>query len=145
MAITITRAEIKRKCMMPSTDVTHDSDLDALIAEVQPSIEYTLADAYLNDTANVKLQAVLKLGILEVLSGEFMKQLYREAGEAEDFSVGGVSVGAKKEHGTKLVEQGMTRLKPFLKPIDVLPDEAAISSTTINTDRTFTASSMEVW
>jgi len=145
MAITITRAEVKRKSMIPASDTTYDSDIDALIAEMQPSIEYTIADVYLNDTGNTKLQAVLKLGILEIMSGEFLQQLYREAGASEDFKVGSVTMGARREHGAKLMEQGTARLRPFRKAIDGLSDEAEIAGTTTDKDRTFTDDSMKVW
>ena len=77
MAITITRAEVKRKCMIPAADTTYDFDIDALVAEMQPSIEYAIADEYLSDTGNTRLQATLKLGILEIVSGEFLQQLNR--------------------------------------------------------------------
>ncbi|MCX6374534.1 MAG: hypothetical protein NTU88_00590 [Armatimonadetes bacterium] len=145
MAITITRAEIKRKCMIPSSDTTYDSDIDALIIEMQPSVEYTIADVYLNDTSNTKLQAVLKLGILEVMSGEALQQLRREPGVSEDLSVAGVSIGARKDHGATLIEQGTSRLQPFRKIAEETADGSAISSTTSGTDRTFTSDAMEVW
>ncbi len=145
MAITITRAEVKRKCMIPASETTYDDDIDALISEMQPSIEYTIAETYLNDTGNTKLQAVLKLGILEILSGEFLQQLYREAGASEEFKVGSVTMGTRREYGSKLIEQGTARLRPFRKAIDGLSDEAQLSSTTRDADRTFTDDSMKVW
>ena len=145
MAITITKAEVKRKCMIPSAETKYDSDIDALIAEMQPTIEYTIADEYLNNTGDTKLQAVLKLGILEVLSGEFLQQLCRESGASETLGVGGISIGAVPQHGTKLMEQGLLRLRPFRKAVDGLSDEASIISTTSESDRTFTGESMEDW
>lgn len=145
MAITITRAEVKRKCMIPSSDTTYDSDIDALISEMQPSIEYTIADKYLNDTGNTKLQATLKLGILEILSGEFLQQLYREAGAAEEVRAGGMTIGARREYGLQLVEQGAARLRPFRKALEGLSGETGVASTTRDTDRTFTDDSMKVW
>ena len=145
MAITITKAEVKRKCMIPSAETGYDSDIDALIAEAQPSIEYTIADVYLNDTGNTKLQATLKLGILEMLSGEFLQQLGREETASQKIEVSSISIGAPPEHGAKLMEQGRLRLLPFRKAIDGLSSEAAVSSTTTDTDRTFTDDSMKVW
>ena len=145
MAITITKAEVKRKCRISASDTTYDSDIDALISEMQPTIEYTIASGYYNDTGNTKLQALLKLGILEVLSGEFLQQLTREAGASESFNVGGVGIGAIPDHGAKLIAQGTARLRPFRKAIDGLSDEAEISSTTSDTDRIFTDDSMKVW
>jgi len=145
MAITITRAEVKRKSMIPASDTTYDSDIDALIAEMQPSIEYTIADLYLNDTTNLKLQATLKLGILEIISGEFLQQLYREAGASEAVKVGSITVGSRREHGANLLEQGTARLFPFRKATAVPSDEAEIAGTTTDKDRTFTDDSMKVW
>jgi hypothetical protein len=131
--------------MIPASETTYDADIDALIAEMQPSVEYTIADVYLNDTGNTKLQAVLKLGILEVLSGEFLQQLYREAGASESFRAGSIEIGVRAAHGTKLLEQGTSRLRPFRKAIDGLSDEARIDSTTVDVDRTFTSDSMRTW
>ena len=145
MAIAITKAEIKRKCMIPAADTSHDTDIDALIAEMQPSIEYTVGDEYLNDTTNAKLQAVLKLGILEIMGGEFLQQLYREEGASEVFSVGGMSIGSRPEHGSKLIKQGTERLSPYLKGVEAAPDSSGISSTTRDSDRTFTGESMKTW
>ncbi len=145
MAITITRAEVKRKCMISSSDTTWDTDADALMAELQPSIEYTIADQYLNDTANTKLQAVLKLGILEMVSGELLQQIYRTAGASESVSVGGVSLGVRQEHGAKLIDQGVARLRPFQKLTDGLTDEAVIATNADNREREFSSASMEGW
>ncbi|HET6452835.1 MAG TPA: hypothetical protein VFI02_00400 [Armatimonadota bacterium] len=145
MAITITKTEIKRKCMIPAAETSRDDDIDALIAEMQPSIEYTIADTYLNDTSNAKLQAVLKLGMLEIMSGEFLQQLYREEGASEVFSVGSLSIGSRPEHGSKLIQQGQMRLSPYLKVDEAPADESGIASTTRDTERTFTGESMKTW
>ncbi len=144
MAITITRAEIKRKSMIPTADTTYDSDIDALISEMQPSIEYTLADEYLSDTGNAKLQATLKLGILEIVSGEFLQQLNREAGASENLSAGGITIGARKDYGIALAAQGTERLRPYQK-IAGTEDDTGIASTTLGVDRTFTSDSMKGW
>jgi len=145
MAITITKAEIKRKCMIPAAETSHDSDIDALIAEMQPSIEYTVADEYLNDTGNTKLQAVLKLGMLEIMSGELLQQLHREEGASEVFSVGSISIGSRPELGSKLIQQGQMRLSPYLKVEEASADDSGIASTTRDAERTFTKESMGTW
>lgn len=144
MAVTITRAEIKRKSMIPTADTTYDSGIDALIGEMQPSIEYTLAGEYLNDTGNTGLQATLKLGMVEIISGEFLQQLNREAGAAEDFSAGGITIGARKDYGATLAAQGAERLRPYLRP-DEHNGDSAIAGTTSDADRTFTNDSMRGW
>lgn len=145
MAITVTKAEVKRKCMIPTADTTYDSEIDALISEMQPGIEFTIAEVYLEDTGNAGLQAVLKLGIVEIISGEFIRQLYREAGAAEEVKIGGVTIGARPEHGKALMEQGTARLRPFCRVIEGLSDDAAITSTSAYVDRTFNDDSMRNW
>ncbi|MBI2843691.1 MAG: hypothetical protein HYX78_09855 [Armatimonadetes bacterium] len=130
MAITITRADVKRKCMIPTSETGYDSSIDSLISEMQAAVEYTIADVYLSDTGDTGLQAALKLGILEVISGEFLQQLAREFGNMEEFSVGGVTVGEMKERGPALVLQGSERLAPFLKSVQPMMIESAVQSTT---------------
>lgn len=137
MSITITKADIKRKCMIPSADTTYDTSIDSLISEMQPAVEYTIADQYLADTGNTNLQALLKLGILEIISGEFLQQLARETGNTEDFSVGGVSIGEIKVRGPELFKQGETRLASFLKSVQ------SISSTTQDSRPTFSLEETE--
>ena len=137
MAITITRADVKRKCMIPTSDTTYDASIDSLISEMQPAAEYIIADAYLADTGNIGLQAGLKLGVLEVISGEFLQQLARELGNLEQFSVGGVTVGEMKERGPVLVAQGAARLAPFLKSMQPMMSESEVSSTTTDVEPTF--------
>jgi len=137
MAITITRADVKRKCMIPTSDTTYDASIDSLISEMQPAAEYIIADAYLADTGNIGLQAGLKLGVLEVISGEFLQQLARELGNMEQFSVGGVTVGEMKERGPVLVQQGAARLAPFLKSMQPMMSESEVSSTTTDVEPTF--------
>ena len=137
MAITITRADVKRKCMIPTSETAYDSSIDSLISEMQPAVEYTIADEYLADTGSTGLQAALKLGILEVISGEFLGQLARELGNMEQFSVGGVTVGEMKERGPELVQQGAARLVPLLKSMQLMMSGSAISSTTEDTEQTF--------
>ncbi len=131
MAITIAVADIKRKAMISSSDTTYDSAITSLIAEMQGPIEYSIADNYLSATSNTNLQATLKLGILEVIAGEFLEQLRREFGSAEEASIAGVTIGASAVSGVDLVQQGATRLAPFLKSIlPMMADSASISSTT---------------
>ncbi|MDD5512032.1 MAG: hypothetical protein PHI12_14685 [Dehalococcoidales bacterium] len=145
MAITITKADIKRKCMISASDTAYDNDIDALISDMQPGIEYTIASAYLNDAGNTRLQAVLKLGIMEILSGEFLQQLSREAGASGTVAIGGITVGSNADQGMKLIQQGTARIQPFRKPIDGLSDKMPIASTTSSVDRTFTTDSMRCW
>ncbi len=145
MSISITRSDIKRKCMMSDADTTYDTKIDALITEMQPSIEYTISETYLNDTTNTRLQAVLKLGILEVLSGEFIQQLSREVGASEQLVVAGLTIGAGTDQGAKLIAQGTARLSSFVKTVSTTTNDDHISCTTDASDRIFTTDSMRVW
>ena len=40
MAISITRADVKRRLMIATSDTSYDSAVDSLISEMQPAIEY---------------------------------------------------------------------------------------------------------
>lgn len=143
MAITITRAEVKRKCMIAASDTAHDSDIDALISEMQPAVEYTIADDCLADTGDTKLQATLKLGILEIISGECLRQIDREAGASENISAGGITLGARRDYGSGLISQGTERLSPYRKAAE--SDDHGAASTTLGSDRTFTSDTMRSW
>ena len=145
MAISISLAEVKRKCMIPAGDTSHDSSIDALIAEMQPGIEYGIDDVYLNDSENAKLQAAIKLGILEIISGEFLQQVMREPGASGSISIGGISIGEPAQNGPKLVAQGVERLKPFLKQTIASGEVSQMLSTTSDSGRTFTGDKMKGW
>jgi hypothetical protein len=137
LSITIARADVKRKAMIPTSDTGYDTMVDSLITEMQPAVEYTLADTYLTDTTNTGLQAALKLGILEIISGELLQQLAREFGGTEQFSVGGVTVGEMKERGPVLIQQGAARLAPFLKSAQPMISDSTVQSTTWDTEPVF--------
>ena len=140
MAIVITKADVKRKCMIAASDTTCDSPIDSLIAEMQPALEYGIDQSYLTDTSNSGLQAALKLGILEAISGEFLQQRCREVGATEEFVIAGMTLGESKDRGASLLQQGAERLKPFLK---VQTAESEIRSTTQDKERVLSDSS--VW
>ena len=129
MAITITRADVKRKCMIATSDTTYDSAIDSLISEMQPALEYGIADQHLADTGNTGLQATLKLGMLEIISGETLEQICREVGASEEFTISGLTLGERKERGSALIQQGTERLVPYLK------SGSDIASTTEDAER----------
>ena len=143
MAITITTDEVKRKAMIPSAVTTYDSAISALIAEMQGPLEYSIADQYLNDPT-VKLQATLKLGILEIITGEFLEQLRRELGNSEEFSAAGVTLGAPTQCGVELIQQGATRLAPYLKAALPMLSESGAFSTAEDQKPVFSID-QEVW
>ncbi len=128
MAITITTAEVKRKAMISVSD--YDTSISALITEMQPALEYSIADSYLAATSDANLQATLKLGMLEIITGEFLEQLRREVGGAEQFGVAGLTVGLAVQTGVELIEQGATRLAPYLKSALPMMSENLPASTT---------------
>jgi hypothetical protein len=128
--------------MIDSTE--HDTAISALITEMQAPLEYSIADIYLADTANTNLQATLKLGMLEIITGEFVEQLRREAGAAEEFSAGGISIGASALRGVDLIQQGATRLSPYLKSVLPMMSESIADSTSINGENIFSTDE-EVW
>jgi hypothetical protein len=144
MAISITNAEVKRKAMIPSADTTYDTSITSLISEMQPAVEFSIVDCYLNDTSNTNLQATLKLGILEIITGEFLEQLRREIGSSEEFSITGVSLGAVAQRGVDLIQQGAGRLAPFLKSVLPMMAENLPVSSTANEETAFSVDE-EVW
>ena len=129
MAISIAASEVKSKAMIASADTTHDVAIALLISEMQPPLEYSVADCYLADS-DAGLQATLKLGMLEIITGEFLEQMRREVGATEEFSVNGLSVGGSAQRGVELIQQGATRLSPYLKgSLPNMADSASASST----------------
>ena len=151
MAITINSSEVKRKAMIADTNTSYDTSITALISEMKGPLEYSIADEHLSNS-NPNLQATLKLGILEIITGEFLEQLRREAGSVEDMSVAGISVGTNTVRGLDLIQQGATRLQPYLKtPAEIAPEpepapseDILVMSTTIDKKPAYPASS-EVW
>jgi len=142
VSISITTADVKRKCMVSTSE--HDSSISSLISEMQPALEHSIADAYLNDTSNTNLQATLKLGMLEMIAGEFLEQLRREVGASGEVSVAGISLGAEAQTGADLIQQGATRLAPYLKAALPLMSESMPASTTSGGRLTFDSRD-EVW
>jgi hypothetical protein len=143
MALTIAKADVKRRLMIATTDTTYDSAIDALISEMQPALEYRIDPSYAADTANAGLQATLKLGILEVICGEFLEQTRREAGACEEFTIAGLTVGARQERGTTLLQQGYDRLSPYAK-VDA-PDSTVDLIVSSTTDSEPMLQQSEVW
>ena len=143
MSISITTAEVKRKAMIPSGDTTYDSSIASLITEMQPAIEHTIDDRYLDDS-DAGLQAALKLGILEMITGEFLEQLRREQGASEQFSIAGVSIGQASPCGAELIAQGAERLSPYLTCALPMMADTASSSSTSDVETTF-SDDEEVW
>ncbi len=137
MAISITAADIKRKAGIDSANVSYDAGIESLIAEMQGPLEFSIADVYVSDASNTNLQATLKLGILEMIAGEFVEQLRRETGATEQFGIAGLTLGPSTVKGADLVQQGATRLAPYLKSALPMMAETSISSSTVDNDLVF--------
>ena len=137
MSITIATDDVKRKCMIPSSETGYDDAIDDLIDEMQPAVEHTIADEYLNNTGDSDLQAALKLGILELISAEFLEQMSREAGATEQFVVGGLTIGERKERGADLLTRGKARLEPYLKAALPMMSESEAKSNTTDAEAAF--------
>lgn len=144
MAISITVGDVKRKAGIDSANTSYDSAITSLISEMQGPLEYSIADQYLADTADVKLQATLKLGITEMMAGELVEQIRREIGTSEQFTIAGLSVGPSSASGVELVQQGATRLAPYLKSALPMMSETASSSSTADSEPAFSPDE-EVW
>jgi len=137
----ITRADVKRRCMIAASDTSYDSAIDSLIAEMQPAIEHAVSDEFLNNAANTRLQAVIGLGILEIISGEFMEQMAAEAGASESLSVAGFSIGEAKSRGAAIAKQGWERLAPYLKASLPMSAECSILSSALEKEMQFSQES----
>lgn len=118
MAIVVTRDAVKRTAAVSSSG--YDTQIDALIADLVPVIEYTLSADALADAA---LQPVLSRAATEIVAGEFLAQRLREEGATETFTVGGMQVGERPQSHADLsdpyglMQRGWARLAPFLKPV----------------------------
>lgn len=149
MAISITVSDVKRKAGIDSANTAHEAAIASLISEMQGPLEYSITDQYLSDTSDANLQATLKLGILEMIAGEFVEQLKREIGSTEQFTIAGLSLGPSAVAGVELIQQGATRLAPYLKSALPMMSETACSSSTLNEELAFSdilsLSKEEVW
>ena len=144
MAISITVADVKRKAGIDSANTSYDSAITSLIAEMQGPLEYSIADCYLGDTSNPKLQTTLRLGMLEMIAGEIVEQIRREPGGSEQFGIAGLTMGPSVAAGAELIRQGAARLAPYLKSALPMMSEAASANSTIDRDPTFSEDE-EVW
>jgi hypothetical protein len=139
MGILVTREAVKRAAAVSST--TYDAQIDALIADLVPVIEYTLSSDALSDSAAA---AVLSRGATEIIAGEFLAQRLREEGATESFEAGGVRVGESPHSRADLgdpyglIQRGWARLMPFLKPVYT-------QSTTRDRERQVTEQAMTRW
>ncbi len=117
--IAVTLAEIKRLCMIAGTDTSQDADITALLAAEQPAWEYGIDPAVLAAAqTDMRLLAVLTLGLTERMAGSYLEQQLRQPGYTDDFKLGGLDVSASRtdnlvQLAVRLSEQGRARLLPY--------------------------------
>ena len=145
MALTVTLEAVRRESMIEATDTSLDSSISALITEMLPRHEFTIDPLYLADADDADLRAALALGALELISGEFLAQRYREPGFSEEMQVGNIRVGQAWERGKSLTEQGSTRLAPFRKAMGVSDGQSLLLASTGQSLRQFTGDEMSGW
>ncbi len=111
----VTRDDVKRKTRLGSE---YDAEIDALIAEMLPAIEYAIDPLYL-DNPESGLLATLNLGALEIIAGEMLATLWREVGALVGFRFGWLQVfppdWLDPSDPSGLKAQGARRLAPYLK------------------------------
>ena len=136
MSISIAASDIKRKAMVPTSNTQHDTSINSLITEMQAPLEYSISSEYII-SSDSGLLATLKLGMLEIITGEFLEQLKRETGNTEAFAVAGITIGASAVQGIDLINQGYKRLTPFLKDSSPLSDDSGILSSSVDVELEF--------
>jgi hypothetical protein len=120
MALTVTVATVRAKCRILDTEF--DSEIEDLIEEQLPVIEFSVLAEHIGDTGNSGLQATLNLGAAEIIAGEFLAQTFREPGVAELIQVGELEIGDRLPPRAPIIdpyllkEQGWRRIAPYLKP-----------------------------
>lgn len=127
MSLNVTTTKVKERCMISVS--TYDSKINNLINDWVPMMEYLIEPSFLNDTGNTGLQALLNLGAVELVAGEFLAQLLRETGASETLLFGWLEV---KPASRDLLDpfgmkaQGAARLGPFLKHNDELQNSLGV-------------------
>jgi hypothetical protein len=121
MSLSVSVSTVKRKCRITVSDF--DTEIQDTINEQLPAIEFSLDETFVADVGNAGLQATLNLGAAEVISGEFLAQLFRDPGSSEEIDFFDIRFGRRNEQfaDAKIIDpfglkaQGWLRLSPFLK------------------------------
>jgi hypothetical protein len=120
MALNVTVAAVRAKCRILDTEF--DTEIEDLIDEQLPVIEYAMLTEHVANTGDTGLQATLNLGATEIIAGEFLAQSFREPGVAELIQVGELEIGNRLPPRAPIIDpfllkdQGWRRLSPYLKP-----------------------------
>ncbi|MCC6446209.1 MAG: hypothetical protein IT210_22500 [Armatimonadetes bacterium] len=123
--LAISAEDIKDILFIPAEEAAYDAAITAHIARSQLAVEYRIAGDYLLDASAPGLQALLRLGVMEVLAGEFAEQAASEEGSVEAFQIASIRIGERSPDPAGLRTRGWERLAPFLKP----PPADLLSST----------------
>lgn len=121
MALSVTKETVKRKCRISAADF--DAEIQATIDEQLPAIEFAIEPSFVADVGNAGLQATLNLGAAEIVSGEFLAQVFREPGASEELDFYDIRFGYRNLQFADatvidpfgLKAQGWLRLSPYLK------------------------------
>ena len=95
--------------------------LAALIALEQPALEFAIDPVLLtNSTTNPGLQALLTLGVSQVITGDYVISLFRQPQTLTLFKVSTLEIETRplfdlSKIGTLLQQQGAATLAPFLQ------------------------------
>lgn len=115
MAISVSRSRVKERCGI--ADSAYDSQIDNLIADHLPAIEYAVRPEHLAD-ASAGLVATMNLGATEIVCGELLALLAREPGASARITLGPITyedLSKDLADGYGLKRQGWARLTPYLK------------------------------
>ncbi|MCW5934504.1 MAG: hypothetical protein KIT45_09440 [Fimbriimonadia bacterium] len=115
--LTVTVEAVKRKACFLGDDL--DEQIDALIEEYLPVIEYALAPEHL-DNPTQGLLDTLNLGALEIIAGEWLACLLREEGALDSVRAGALETKPPSRppnpaDPSGLMAQGWARLEPCLR------------------------------
>ncbi len=101
----------------------HEGNINSLIGEMLPLISHKIEPEYL-ETTDETIQAIMNIGVTEIIVGEYLKELANDEEEASDFSAGSIKIGENKSVQTRntrakeWIDTGWNKLKPYMKSTD---------------------------
>lgn len=115
MALTVYLSRVKEKAGIVVADF--DTEANTLINDWVPVLEFAIRPEILSDSTP-GLVKTLDLGATEMIAGELMEQVGRKPGYFDSLELDGFSIRpwpTAQELPARLREQGLARLRPFLK------------------------------
>ena len=117
MSLTVTRAKVKEKSGVTVAD--YDSEIDNLISDWTPVVEFAIQESAIADTGNSGLQSTLNLGMAELIAGELLAQLGRRPGACDHVTIEAISLNPfvykNPLDPSGLKRQGLARLRTYLR------------------------------